>query len=99
MRNAIKIPIGIAVLLICVFLFVESFYPLFRGINRLKKMCEHGDSLACYKVGTMYETGSDMSPNRQQAVYYYRNSCSLDRHWGCEEVLRLEDPKESSKSK
>jgi hypothetical protein len=89
MRSAIKVSIGIVILvLVGVVIVLEGhLYRLFDA-GRFRSLCNSGDAFACYKLGTMYQFGHYVSADPKQAQLYYKKACSMDRKWGCEETSR-----------
>ena len=54
-----------------------------KAIKLINKACNSGNSLACYNLALLYESGQDVKPNLTKAKKYYKKSCENGFELAC----------------
>ena len=53
------------------------------------KACSKGDSLACNRIGILYESGHGVKQNHLKAKQYYKKSCESKLGDGCQNLAQI----------
>lgn len=51
--------------------------------------CSKGDSLACNRIGILYESGNTVKKNLTKAKQYHKKSCQLKLGKGCKDLAQI----------
>lgn len=51
--------------------------------------CSKGDSVACNRIGILYESGSSVKKNYPKAKQYYKKSCETKFEDGCQNLAQM----------
>jgi len=53
------------------------------------KACRNGDSLACNRIGILYQSGNIVKKNYLKAKQYYKKSCEFKSGDGCQNLAQM----------
>jgi TPR repeat protein len=69
-------------------IFIAQLQALTYNIKDINA-CSKGDSLACNRIGILYESGDSVKKNHQKAKRYYKKSCEFKFGNGCQNLAQM----------
>lgn len=51
--------------------------------EKMKEVCNSGDSVTCFNLGILYQLGKDVEQSYEKANIYYSKACDMNHSEGC----------------